>query len=85
MEQLVLQVIMEKGLRFIANADDDAPRGPLQREIFVETPDWSNLIDEEPHHSCRLYFPQRFNYNNVDGVVLHIRSCYGYGTSAITR
>jgi len=74
LEQLCLQVIMNKGLRFIPNADEDAPTGPLQREFFLEIPDWSKLIDEEPQHSCRLYLPQQFNYANVDGAVLHLVS-----------
>jgi len=74
LEQLCLQVIMNKGLKFIPNADDNAPTGPLQREFFLQIPDWSKLIDEEPQRNCCLYFPQQFNYANIDGAILHLES-----------
>jgi len=74
LEQLCLQVIMKKGLKFIPNADENAPTGPLQTEFFLNIPDWSKLIEKEPQHNCRLYLPYRFNYANIDGAVLHLES-----------
>jgi len=65
MEQLCLQLIIQRGLRFIPDVDSNAPSGPLQKEIFLGTPDWSKLIDSQPQHNSRhLYLPQE---SNVDG------------------
>jgi hypothetical protein len=47
----------ELGLKFIPNAGDNAPSGPLQKEFFLGIPDWSNLIGAVPQHTCRLYLP----------------------------
>ena len=74
LEQLCLEIIMVKGLDFIPNAHDNAPRGPFQREFFLDAPDWSNLIHEDANHNSCLYLPKKFNFENVDGAVLHLES-----------
>jgi len=71
MSQLCLQLITQRGLRFILDVDSNAPNGPLQKEPSLGTPDWSKLIDSQPQHSRRLYLPQE---SNVDGAVMHLES-----------
>lgn len=69
--EVCLQVIADKGLCAIPHAGEGAPGGPLQKELFEDIPNWSNLTDSDGHDCC-LYLPTKFNYPNVDAAVLHL-------------
>ena len=72
-EQLCLLVIARDGLRAITPLGIDAPKGPIETESFQQVPNWDSLIDNTTR-SSRLYLPDKFNYANVDGAILHITS-----------